>query len=126
MKVILNIPVACPLSPDEVDRVRQLLRDALGEFVGARGGHGIEEPGATIQYVNKRYPDLRGYARDQKIDEVMERKRLAQKLLYGVDKLEVEDGSSQLTRIRDAALCARDGTITHEELINVVLARTAP
>lgn len=91
MKVTLNIPANCPLSPDEIGQLRQLLRDALGEFVDARGGRGIEEPAASILYVTKRYPDLEGYRRDQKIDEVMERKRLAQKLLFATECIEVVD-----------------------------------
>lgn len=90
MKVTLNIPANCPLSPDEVGQLRMLLRDALGEFIGARG-QGLEEPAASIQYVTKRYPDLQGHAREKKIDEVMERKRLAQKLLFGTEFIELSD-----------------------------------
>lgn len=88
MKITLNVPANCPLSPDEIGQLRMLFRDALGEFIGARGGQGIEEPAASIMYVAKRYPQLEGQARERKIDEVMERKRLAQKLLFATEFIE--------------------------------------
>lgn len=90
MKVVLNIPANCPLGPDEVGQLRQLLRDALGEFVDARGGRGIDEPAASIMYVTKRYPDLQGMQREKKIDEVMARKQLAQKLLLATESIETD------------------------------------
>jgi hypothetical protein len=86
-RVILEIEAG--LSSEEVEKLRQLLYDALGEFVTARGGH-LDEPAGTLQYVNKRYPDMTGMAREHKIDEVMLRKRIARKLHLAASDVRVE------------------------------------
>lgn len=86
-RVILEVPAG--LSQEEVNKLRQLLYDALGEFVSARGGH-LDEPAGTLQYVNKRYPDMTGMMREHKIDEVMLRKRLARTLHLAASDVRVE------------------------------------
>lgn len=87
MKVTLDVHGS--LADDEINMVRQLLRDALGEFISARGGHELNEPANTLGYVNKCYPDLEGFQREQKIDEVMARKQLAKRLLRADVDVEV-------------------------------------
>lgn len=87
MKVALDVHGS--LAPEEIHMVKQLLRDALGEFISARGGHELDEPAGTLGYVNKRYPDLQGMPREKKIDEVMARKQLARRLLRADVEVEV-------------------------------------
>lgn len=88
MKIVLDVG---NLTDEEQERVRQLLRDAFGEFSGARGDDGyLDEPAATLQYIRKRYPNLEGQARERKIDEVMLRKQLAKKLRRAADDVVIE------------------------------------
>lgn len=78
------------LTEDERERLRYLLFDAFGEFIGVRGGD-LDEPHDTIGYVDKRYPDLGSFARERKVDEVLFRKQLARKLRRAADSMKIED-----------------------------------
>lgn len=89
MKIVLDLGL---LSYEELCCVQLLLRDAFGEFNSARGDDGyLDEPAATLQYVSKRYPQMRGAERERKIDEVLLRKQLARKLRRAVDDVEVTE-----------------------------------
>jgi len=122
MKLVLDIPEG--LTDEQRGQLRQLFYDALGEFVSVRGND-LDEPAGTLTYVNKRYPNLEGMQRERKIDEVMARKQLARKLRRAASGIKVEDDRpGPLARLREAALCAREGILTPDELIDAVLART--
>jgi hypothetical protein len=86
----VTFEVASGLGPDEASLVQQILRDAIGEFISVRSGRDLDEPADTLTYVNKRYPELTGIARERKIDEVMLRKTIARKLRRAVDDVEIE------------------------------------
>jgi Ribonuclease G/E len=87
-RVLLEI--ASGLSQEEIPYVQQILRDAIGEFISARSSSDLNAPADTLTYVNKRYPELTGIARERKIDEVMLRKAIARKLRRAVDDVEIE------------------------------------
>jgi hypothetical protein len=62
--------------------VRQLLRDALGEFIGLRGGesqgeHRVDEERVLTQYVMERYPEWSERQQRSKAREVCKRKAMA-------------------------------------------------
>ena len=82
--------VAGELTAEEIAGLRQLLYDALGEFVTARSGGDFNEPASTLTYVNKRYPEMAGMERERKIDSVMLRKQLARKLRGAASDVRVE------------------------------------
>lgn len=78
------------LTSDERERLRYLLFDAFGEFIGVRGGD-RDEPHDTLGYVNQRYPDMSMLERERKIDEVLFRKQLARKLRRAANRVRIED-----------------------------------
>lgn len=69
-KIILNVDSG--LSRQEMDDLRYLLADALGEFAAHRT--------SAHEYVLGRYPDLREAALEDKIKQVARRIQLARKL----------------------------------------------
>jgi hypothetical protein len=87
MKITLDIIEG--LTEEEIGQLRQLLYDAFGEFVGVRGND-LDEPAGTLSYINKRYPEMEGTARERKIDEVMSRKQLARKLRRAAGNFKIE------------------------------------
>lgn len=89
MKIVLEIPGE--LTDEEREAIRQLLRDAFGEFISARDEGYLDEPASTLHYINKRYPQMQGLERERKIDEVMFRKQLARKLRRAADSVKIED-----------------------------------
>lgn len=78
------------LTAEECEQLRQLFYDALGEFIGVRGGD-LDEPHDTLGYVDKRYPDMPTNRRERKVDEVLFRKQLARRLRRAASFVRVED-----------------------------------
>jgi hypothetical protein len=105
-KIILEIESG--LASEEAEFVKQLLRDAIGEFITARSGRGSDrrventpDPhDATVEYVRKRYPDLSVEAHLQKVDEVRARKAIARKLRRAVDDMKIENDEALPIRER--------------------------
>lgn len=83
MKTKITLVVEDGLDDKEQEMLRQLLRDAVGEFVSARGP-------TTETYVRRRYK-LDGKAFAIKVAEVDGRKALAQKLRVAVDDVLVDE-----------------------------------
>lgn len=98
MKTRIVLEVETGLAPEEVGFIKQLLRDAIGEFITARSGRGADrrvegtpDPNdATVEYVRKRYPDLSVEAHLRKVDEVRLRKAIARRLRRAVDDVTIE------------------------------------
>lgn len=91
-RIILDI--AAGLAPEEVPLLKQLLFDALGEFVSARMGSRNEDPesfDSAVAYVMKRYPEMPVLERSRKADEVRLRKAIARKLRAAASNIRVED-----------------------------------
>lgn len=91
-RVILDVETG--LSLEEVPLLKQLLHDALGEFVSARMGARNEDPDSldsAVAYIMKRYPEMPVLERARKADEVRLRKAIARKLRAAASNVRVED-----------------------------------
>jgi hypothetical protein len=89
----VTLDVATGLAPEEAEKLRQLLYDALGEFITARSGHpadDAEDVDSALAYVRKRYPDMPSMEQRRKADEVMLRKAIARKLRRAASDVRVE------------------------------------
>lgn len=93
--VTLSTELGATLSQEEADQVKQLLFDALGEFVSARGGVTGEGPAAdlrdALKYVRERYPGLAVAEQQRKAEQVIRRKQLARKLRAAANNVKVTD-----------------------------------
>jgi len=103
MKTVI-VTLELELSGEQAERLwslsggvdaRQLLRDALGEFIGLRGGESLgegerakDEERALLRYVLERYPDMDERRQRQKAREVCKRKAVAALLRHSEVTLE--------------------------------------
>lgn len=99
-RILLHVDTG--LAPEEVDHLKQILRDAFGEFIGNRSGNGPESVSfdSAIAYVTKRYPEMGVAERARKADEVMLRKAIARKLRRAADEVIVDD-APDLQRVEE-------------------------
>jgi len=82
-QVVLEIEAG--LSEDELPFVKQLLADAIGEFISARSGTCDQDTlDSAVAYVQKRYPEMGKCEQQRKADEVVLRKAIARKLRLAV------------------------------------------
>lgn len=88
-RIVLHIDTG--LAPEEVAHLKQILRDAFGEFIGARSGAGPDNNfESALAYIAKRYPEMGVAERARKADEVMLRKAIARKLRRAADEVIIE------------------------------------
>lgn len=78
--------------PCEADVVKQLLRDALGEFGETRGNNvqGESSVQGIVSYVQRRYSTHPEFFKTRKIVEVCQRLDLASLMMKGLHTLETK------------------------------------